>query len=135
MPVPQHIDYCGNCARRAFEDWRGWPDRNAVPLLPRFNWQLQFCGTCRKRWPLSNERLAWLDHRETEDTGMPDYWVLTICDDTECDHAHLRPYYAEGRCSRCEGPTIVSEMKYPDGTHRFYDNCRLCGVIPLSESC
>src|SRR5258706_11694661 len=109
---------------KSLEKWKGWPHKHAVPLLPQLN-RGAACGTCGTREVVNSEVIAWVNHHGPHSTGLPEYWYLAI------DHNPFhwgRPYYAEGQCPKCRAPTILSEMKYPDGTRQFMHNCRNCGV-------
>lgn len=123
MIEPQRIRYCRRCALVAFSNWRGWPHKSTIPLLPRL--EQDTCGACGEAESVDNELIAWVNHHGPYNTGLPDYWYLAA----EHDPLHWgRPYYAEGACPKCKGRTVISEMKYPNGRRELKHNCPACGL-------
>ena len=127
MTKPQRIAYCRACAQSAFEAWRGWPHRDAVPLLPRLD--AETCAICANAEAVYGDVIAWVNYHGPYNTGLPDYWYLAI--DGDPSHWGL-PYYAEGVCPKCRTRTVISEMKYPSGTRELMHNCERCGVRDAS---
>ena len=114
--------YCETCATRTLAVWKGWPHRDAVPLLKRL--EAGVCSSCNGTSVLRSERVVWFQYHSEFSTGLPDYWLLKI----DCLRAKGRglPYYAEDSCPKCKGRTVVSEMRYPNGRHELMHNCPSC---------
>ena len=120
----QSFTYCESCAKNLLAEWRGWPHRDPIPLLPSI--KAGVCETCGSRSaPLENERITWFNYHGEFNTGLPDYWLLVI--DGERKKWGF-PYFAEGQCPRCNQRTIISQMHYPNGTSELKHNCGACGI-------
>lgn len=116
--------YCRPCATRMLKAWKGWPHRDPVPWLPRMHeGSCEACGQIEEQLPSAT--ISWFNYHSEFSTGLPDYWLL-IADDVRTKWGY--PYYADGRCSRCGGLVVISEMNYPNGTRELADNCASCGV-------
>jgi hypothetical protein len=46
--------YCAKCSGPILSTWKGWPNRNAVPLLPRI--VDGACESCKASRPLPNRQ-------------------------------------------------------------------------------
>jgi hypothetical protein len=118
--------YCESCAAPWLGAWKGWPHKDTLPLLPRLD--VSPCRSCGGTSALRSERITWFNYHSEYSTGLPDYWLLKI--DGERTRWG-RPYYAEGACPKCGTRTIVSQMRYPNGTHELMHNCPSCGLRRL----
>jgi hypothetical protein len=116
--------YCETCGTKILGAWQGWPHKDVVPILPKLESEL--CPSCGGGAALTSNRIAWFNYHGRFSTGLPEYWLLQIGGDTT--HWGL-PYFAEGQCPKCHSRTIVSEMKYPNGTHELMHNCPLTATI------
>jgi hypothetical protein len=80
---------------------------------------------------LDSARINWHNYHRQYNTGLPDFWLLQLDDDSLKRHWGL-PYYTEARCPKCRARAIVSEMKFPNGDRELKVNCQRCGVVPLA---
>jgi len=119
----QAIQYCQQCARRILEEWKGWPHKNPIPLLPKI--VEGKCAICGNSAGLDNSRITWFNYHGEYNTGLPDYWLLVIDGDRT---KWGKPYYGECVCPICGKPAVLSEMNYPNGKHELKSNCTRCGV-------
>jgi len=119
----QTIQYCEECAKKMLPVWKGWPHKQAVPMLPRIKGGS--CLKCGGNTCLANESITWFNFHSEYNTGLPDYWLLEINGSRK---KWGRPYYGECTCSKCGEPSILSEMKFPNGQQEFKCNCKQCGV-------
>jgi hypothetical protein len=122
----QDLLFCAECTDRALASWKGWPHRDAVPLLPLL--EAGHCESCGASDVTPGAEIVWLNIHSEFSTGLPDYWVLKA--DGQPSKWGL-PYYAVGQCPRCSSPSIISEMNYPNGRHELKCNCERCGVRNL----
>jgi hypothetical protein len=123
---PQEILYCENCAKTLLHNWRGWPHKQNVPVLPRI--QEGVCESCgQANTPISSSKIGWLNYHSEFSTGLPDYWLLEV---KASRPKWGKPYFAEGICPRCAVRTVISQMLYPNGTGELMHNCPKCGVLP-----
>jgi len=116
--------YCAKCSGPILSTWKGWPNRNAVPLLPRI--VDGTCESCAASRPLPNRQIHWFNYHSPSSTGLPDYWQLVV-EDRGTGRWGL-PYYADGKCQECGSRTVISEHRFPDGSREFAHNCPNCGV-------
>jgi len=118
------LNFCAICAPRLIESWQGWPNRNAIPRLPKLvDGACQSCGS--QAPPIESTRIVWFNYHSDNNTGLPDYWLLQV------DGERLKwglPYFAESACAKCGATAPVSQMQYPNGTSEFKVNCASCGV-------
>ena len=125
----QHIEYCEDCARKILSEWKGWPHKQAVPILPEM--KDGSCSVCGSRNVLVNNRITWFNYHGAFNTGLPDYWLLEI------DGARTKwgyPYYGKCTCVHCKSPAILSEMRFPNGKQEFKCNCENCGVMRAANN-
>lgn len=119
----QAIQYCEQRAQGIVKEWKGWPHKKPIPLLP-----IVVGGKCEKcsgSIVLDKSRITWFNYHGEYNTGLPDYWILVI------DGEHTKwgePYYSECTCPKCGARAILSEMKYPNDKHEFKSNCSVCGI-------
>ena len=120
----QENAYCEVCSLAALKQWKGWPHRDAVPVLPRVE-----SGVCQRYGDstaaLASSSVIWVNYHGPLNTGLPDYWLLAVDDKPR---KWGLPYYAEGICPTCGDRSIISEMNYPNGTRELKHNCANCGV-------
>lgn len=120
------LSFCAQCAKAALHGWRGWPHRDPLPSLPRvLGRTCEVCGACEA---IHNENIAWLNYHSPGSTGLPDYWLLVVA---ESPNKWGLPYFAAGDCPKCSSPTVVSEMRYPNGERKFKHNCGRCGLMDV----
>jgi hypothetical protein len=120
----QEIAYCDQCSQPILAAWKGWPHKDAIPLLPKLvNGKCEQCGSEK---PLGNGLITWFNYHSEYSTGLPDYWLL-IVDGERTKWGN--PYYSEGKCSKCDAVAIISEMKFPNGKRELKSNCISCGVL------
>lgn len=118
--------FCAACARPILKEWKGWPNRDVVPLLPRV--LRGRCESCRS----SGERIeSWRIRWNTDPSyGLPMDWDLYFGDDAEwtLDVARQgsQPYFSEATCPGCRGRTVVSRE-----FNKLARNCPECGVEVL----
>ena len=116
------MKFCRQCSQAILAGWKGWPHKDAVPLLPRMS--DGHCETCGGEQALNNEDIIWLNYHSKYNTGLPDYWLLKI----GIPNKWGRPYLSEGECPRCKSRTIISEMIFPNGKRETKHNCEKCGI-------
>lgn len=120
--------YCKICSDKILNEWKGWPQRDNIPELPRI-----ICGECEICMgtnELHSHQITWLNYHSEFSTGLPDYWLLRT------DHPLNKwgtPYFCESECPRCKGRSIVSQMHYPNGANEMCHNCAQCGVIKIKD--
>ena len=119
-----HPYYCISCAEPILEKWKDWPQRKAVPLLPRLIGGV--CEACGGTKPLKASHIQWLNYHDEFSTGLPDYWQLVIM---LKPNKWGTPYLGESDCPRCQGRAVVSQMNCEKEGKACY-NCSTCGVIP-----
>ena len=123
MKTEHHV-YCRECGQSILKQWKGWPQRDAIPMLPRmFDGTCEACGGTEGLEPST---ISWLNYHSEFSTGLPDYWLLVI---SPQQGKWGQPYYCESNCPRCNGRSIVSQMNYTNGTEEICHNCNVCGVI------
>ena len=122
----QAILYCEECVKRVLHNWKGWPHKNAIPILPRIVGIV--CEECGGNSAVVNSRITWFNYHSKYSTGLPDYWLLKI-DGERTKWGH--PYYGEGRCPKCDAVAIISQMKFPNGEQELKVNCANCGISNL----
>jgi hypothetical protein len=121
--------YCNACSEKILKEWQGWPHRDVLPFLPKMsNGNCEICGNANGLEPL---RICWLNYHSEFSTGLPDYWLLVI---KPQGNKWGYPYYGESNCPKCGGRSIVSQMKYPNGTSEICHNCEYCGVIKINKN-
>ncbi len=121
---PQSLTYCEPCALPRLAAWKGWPQRDAIPPLPRLiDGRCQSCALAAAA--LDGARIGWLNIHRGECSSLPDYWRLVI--DNAWDKWG-RPYFGETECRRCGRRAIVSE--HPTDHLRL--DCACCGIRRLS---
>jgi hypothetical protein len=116
--------YCKSCAESILKQWKGWPHKDAVPLLPKSIGGK--CEICSGNETVASTNIAWLNYHSEYSTGLPDYWLLVV---NPHGNKWGFPYYAEGACPKCNNRTILSVMNYPNGLQEIRHNCQQCGVV------
>ena len=124
----EHYTYCRDCSEQILREWKGWPQRDKVPELPRII--DGECEVCKGNTELHSQDISWLNYHSEFSTGLPDYWLLRT-DQPESKWG--LPYYCESECPRCKSRSIVSQMHYPNGTIESSHNCAQCGVIKIKD--
>ncbi len=119
------MEYCKSCATLLLREWKGWPLRNPIPMLPqRGDGGCDVCGSLEPGIP--SKDIQWLNYHEPYNTGLPDYWLLVYEQKTKWG----RPYYSEIECRRCHGRAVLSE--HGDArreSYRYKINCPKCGLL------
>ncbi len=126
METEHHI-YCKNCGETLLEEWKGWPERDPVPMLPRI--LDGSCEACVGSKGLEPSEIIWLNCHSEFSTGLPDYWLLVIASQ---QNKWGQPYSGESNCPSCNLRSIVSQMNYPNGTKETFHNCNKCGITTAS---
>src|SRR5919201_6176588 len=93
---PTVFPLCLRCAEPALRAWKGWPHRDAIPVLPCL--EAGTCPNCGGTEELQSSRVTWFNYHREYSTGLPDYWLL-VPDGKRVKWG--RPYYSEGRCPKC----------------------------------
>ena len=121
-------DYCQTCSLELLKGWKGWPQKDRVPLLPIL--VPEGCRKCGNQTAkvLPSDKITWENYHSPYSTGLPDYWLLRA---GKSKWGH--PYLAEGNCPRCGARTVVSQMVYPNETEDVKHNCEKCGIVPVSS--
>lgn len=117
------LDFCAECAKPILAEWKGWPHKDAIPLLPKLSDGV--CAKCSGGHALKSDHIFWHNIHGPYSTGLPDYWVLELKD---VGTSWGSPYFSEGKCPKCEALSVISEMNYPNGKHELKGNCPECGV-------
>jgi len=124
-----HHIYCRECGQSILKQWKGWPERDVIPMLPRmFNDACESCGSAEGLEP---SEISWLNYHSAFSTGLPDYWLLVI---SSQQNKWGQPYYRESSCPGCTGRSIISQMNYPNGTKETYHNCNQCGIMKIWDA-
>jgi len=119
----QFTEYCEDCARKVLPEWKGWPHKQAVPMLPEMEGGT--CPECGSTDSVASNRITWFNYHGEFNTGLPDYWLLEINGErTKWGY----PYYGKCTCVRCKGAAVLSQMRFPNGKQEFNCNCGQCGV-------
>lgn len=125
----QTINYCEVCATGIIGSWKGWPHKQAIPILPKI--EGESCPSCDGAKSIVNKRITWFNYHSEYSTGLPDYWLLEV-DGSRKKWGH--PYYGECKCPKCGKASILSEMKFPNGKQEFKSNCPQCGVRNIPKA-
>ena len=115
--------YCKTCGEMILKQWKGWPHKDVIPLLPRLIDGA--CENCGSTQGLNSDEIVWFNCHGAYTTGLPDYWLLEI---NSFGNWWGRPYLSESNCPICNGRAILSEMYCPNETHETAHNCPKCGV-------
>ena len=100
--------FCRTCALAAFKLWKGWPSRDArswpkqqqkiayLPDLPICE-PNGACPKCGNRQTLKAAHVFYKNIHEEFNTGLPDYFVLTIIEDDQSNFLKRfgKPYTEE----------------------------------------
>ena len=98
------MNYCKECSTQILKQWRGWPLREPVPLLPRV--MDGRCEACESQSEvISNTAIQWLNYHGPSSTGLPDYWLLV----TDQETIWGLPYHSESVCMHCGSRAVLSE--------------------------
>ncbi len=122
----RNYNYCSECSKEILGAWRGWPHKDAIPLLPRMiDGSCERCGGKEFIEPTS---ISWLNCHSGDSTGLPDYWILKI--QPEPNHWG-QPCIGEICCPNCTERATISQMKYSGRADELCMNCENCGVIKV----
>jgi hypothetical protein len=126
----EEIPFCRCCAEELFNSWRGWPIRDKIPVPPVMDGGV--CPKCGGTEVIVSSNIAWLNHHGPSNTGLPDYWTLTISTRTGFMQDFLSrwglPYFKWQICPRCEELAILS-LFVPD----MKQQCLTCGFVTVEE--
>jgi len=119
------MNYCKECALQILSQWRGWPLRNPIPLLPQINEGV--CVACGVRGEaIPNTDIQWLNYHGPYSTGLPDYWLLV----TDQKTVWGLTYHSEATCHRCGSRAVLSEHgDSRRGQYKYMLNCPSCGLL------
>lgn len=123
-----HI-YCSKCSTSILDCWKGWPHRDPLPVLPKI-----ISGKCQKcggHETINSLDLGWMCYQSEFSTGLPDYFYVAP---TSNQSKFGYPYFNHSECPFCSQPSVLSYMKYPNGTKELCHNCQVCGVIKALPS-
>lgn len=122
---PVAVLFCAKCSPLLLDEWKGWPLRDSIPLLPRsIDGRCEACGDSAILEP---NNIAWLNCHGPGNTGLPDYWALII---STRSNKWGHPYYLEEPCAKCGSRSTISLMNYPDGSRELKADCKKCGIGP-----
>ena len=112
------IRFCRSCTLSAIEKWKGWPIRDAVPVLPIL--KDSKCPMCGGSDEIISTRISWLNIHGPYNTGLPDYWVLKVSDtkwgfEKNFPSKWGLPYYELIKCPKCGGNLLTSIFCPPIG--------------------
>lgn len=108
------MNYCRECTTHILSEWRGWPLRTPVPLLPQVkNGVCMVCGAHGEA--ISKTEIQWLNYHGPYNTGLPDYWLLVTNQKTVWG----LPYHSEATCPRCGKRAVLSE--HGDSRRNHYE--------------
>ena len=119
-----HAVYCRTCSSKILKNWKGWPHRDPVPILPRI-YEVK-CEECGNADILEPSEIKWFNYHNEFSTGLPDYWLLIV---HKGSNQWGLPYYGESICNKCYGRSIISQMKYPNGKSEMCWNCVNCRLV------
>lgn len=121
--------YCNKCAQKILKEWKGWPKKDVIPLLPRM--LNDICEVCGHEDKLHPSSILWFNYHSEFSTGLPDYWLLIV---QQQKNKWGHPYYYENDCPKCNARAIISLMNYPNGSSEMFYNCEKCGILDVTES-
>lgn len=123
------MEYCKSCAESRLKKWRGWPLKNIVPILPKFNGE-SACFICGSMEKLNNKKIWWESVNSIYSTGLPDYWILHT---SQTGKFWGYPYLKESNCPNCSRKGVVSQINFPDFTIGYVFNCLCCRLVDLPK--
>jgi len=128
------IRFCRACAVTAFKQWKGWPIRDAVPLIPVIG--DGECSVCGGTEEVISANIAWFNVHGPDSTGLPDYWMLVI-NDRPTFERHFPskwglPYYEMKECEHCGGMLLTSIHIPPLGWD-YREQCTQCNFTRINE--
>ena len=128
------IRFCHSCAIEVLNQWRGWPIKNKIPIPPIMEGIV--CPVCNGAANLISTCVAWLNIHGPYNTGLPDYWVLSIGEEKEFVKEFPSkwglPYFALSKCTKCKGDAIDSLFIPPLGW-QIRRQCAKCGLTSIEE--
>lgn len=81
---------CRQCAETAFGEWKGWPERNPVPRIPKM--EDGICPTCRSTLAVNPEHIVFHNIHGWHSTGLPDYFILRIFEPGSSEYEFLKKW-------------------------------------------
>ncbi len=112
-------DLCRACADRAFAEWRGWPKRDSVPVVPHL---LEGAGPeCNSTKALAPQHVVYFNFHSEHSAGLPDYYTLEIHDPESRQHGFLRKW---GRSCVLRPRSATSARIPPPRTRRDRHPCQ-----------
>jgi hypothetical protein len=129
------IHFCRRCTLAAVEKWKGWPIRDAVPLVPMLkDSACPACGGCDE---IASTDIGWLNIHGPYSSGLPDYWVLLLADPARGFLKKLPskwglPYYELLQCPACGG-NLFSSLFVPGLAWQIRRWCPSCGKDETTE--
>jgi ribosomal protein S27AE len=124
---PSSLIFCTACSLPILRDWKGWPHRDVVPILPLVeDKKCSSCGQAETYPTLNNSSIAWVNVHGPSNTGLPDFWRLECIEGASRFSKWGQPYFAIEPCPKCSGKSVISKFK-----NEFRYNCQQCGeVVP-----
>ena len=138
----RYIEYCRECADKAFQTWEGWPNKTPVPSLPLV--QDNGCAECGSTVGVSNDQIVWVNIG----MGLPDHWILYARDSVQHGQCGLSgyqdknpdfylkwggPYCYEDQCPKCNQIAPVSMHTANPKNRKYALNCKDCGIVPVKS--
>jgi hypothetical protein len=131
IPVYHCIEFCQHCSEPQLRDWKGWPLKDRVPILPVL--EDGKCPLCGKTDPLYSSQIEWLNKHGPYSTGLPDYWSLIITDRignyTQIPRRWGFPYFCIEECPKCGLKMIISQH-----LQEFVGQCTFCDYFSRIEN-
>ena len=129
------IRFCRNCTFLAVDKWKGWPIRDAVPVLPMLKGSK--CPICGGSDEIVSTSIGWLNIHGLYSTGLPDYWVLTVAEESlgfvkKFPSKWGLPYYELLKCPSCGGDFFAS-LFIPGLGWQLRRWCTGCGMDETTE--
>ena len=136
------MNYCRACADSAFRVWKGWPENDLVPTLPKL--QDGKCLVCGSSNAVQNDQVVWINMG----MGLPEHWALYgrdsaangYCGPSEFDDQNTdfyvkwgSPYCYEHACPRCRNISPVSEFAPNNNASQYFLSCSGCGVATVES--
>ena len=128
------IRFCRNCTIAALANWKGWPIRDRIPILPIVrDDDCPLCGCTEK---VISTNIFWLNIHSEYSTGLPDYWVLKI---NRAEHFEKRflskwglPYFEMLLCNKC-GSDLLTSIFFPPVGWQLRKQCTRCDFTEVKE--
>ena len=129
------IRFCARCAAAPLAEWKGWPLRDTLPIPPVL--EAGTCPICHGQEELCSTSVAWLNIHGPYNTGLPDYWILSVGKATEFVRDFPSkwglPYFELFQCPRCGERALSSLHVFPIGWE-IRHQCSSCAYTKRERS-